>query len=256
MSARGPVRSEMGWFALIPGWLFQTASPQAGYVYGVLAGKYADREGVSFPSHKTLAEDLGVSPATIRRALKELEDIGAVVVQMRFREDGSRSSNEYVIAQAEPPCSPVSTPLLTSEQAPPAPVSRHEPDPMNQRKSRAAAPREKDEVWDAVEAACGPVTNAATRSKRGKAVKLIKESLPEGWTEGQAAKAIGYRVRRYRELYQGAVLTDVALANQWDALAPPQRRRQAVRPMVCTDCGVSPPYHAADCPQASKEKAA
>ncbi|MGO5022400.1 helix-turn-helix domain-containing protein [Lawsonibacter sp. LCP25S3_G6] len=59
-----------------------------------------DRSAVSgscWPGVKTIARDLGLSRSTVRRALKELERSGWVQRQARYRENGSRTSNLYIL---------------------------------------------------------------------------------------------------------------------------------------------------------------
>lgn len=90
-------------FALVPEWLLDApVSAQAIRLYAVL-GTYADTQGRSFPSRKTLAKRMQVkSRDTVDRALKELTDLGAVTVTSRMDEAGDQTSNEYVIRRAGP----------------------------------------------------------------------------------------------------------------------------------------------------------
>ena len=57
----------------------------------------ANGYGTSFPSHKTIACDLGMSVSTVKRALGDLEAAGCVVKQARWRENRGRSSNLYTV---------------------------------------------------------------------------------------------------------------------------------------------------------------
>jgi len=62
----------------------------------ILLANYADEDGVSFPSHRTLAREAECSVATVERALDRLRVNGLVVISPRF--DGRRqTSNEYVL---------------------------------------------------------------------------------------------------------------------------------------------------------------
>jgi len=65
-------------FAVIPEWvLYADISAHAVRLYGVLR-RYADREGKAHPSRATLAERIHVSVPTVKRAMAELVEIGAV----------------------------------------------------------------------------------------------------------------------------------------------------------------------------------
>ena len=46
---------------------------------------------------KTIARDLHLSPRTVQRALNDLEHAGYIRRENRYRENGSRTSNLYVI---------------------------------------------------------------------------------------------------------------------------------------------------------------
>jgi hypothetical protein len=61
---------------------------------------------------------MGWSIAMVRRVLQELKAIQAIVVWQVFTDNGRQSSNSYQLNFAPPPCSPVSTPLLTREHPP------------------------------------------------------------------------------------------------------------------------------------------
>jgi hypothetical protein len=84
-------------------------SAQAKALYGVIAS-YADLDDrTAFPSRATLAADLGLGTATsvdggrrsISRWVSELERAGVLRVEYRSRKDGSRSSNLYVLLDAD-----------------------------------------------------------------------------------------------------------------------------------------------------------
>lgn len=53
--------------------------------------------GFCWPGVKTIASDLGLSRSTVKRALKELENTRWIQKQLRYRENGSSTSNLYTI---------------------------------------------------------------------------------------------------------------------------------------------------------------
>ncbi|MDL2273640.1 helix-turn-helix domain-containing protein [Oscillospiraceae bacterium OttesenSCG-928-G22] len=57
----------------------------------------ADRDGSSFPSHKTIAADLHISVSTVKRALADLECARCVEKTPRFQQRGGRRSNLYKV---------------------------------------------------------------------------------------------------------------------------------------------------------------
>lgn len=97
------ITSDIGEWAMVPAWVRKALTgPRidgtALAVFCVLAEK-ADRQGDrrDFRSVKTIAEDLGVDPGTVRRALTKLREIGAVDWEQRQRPDGSKSTNDYTL---------------------------------------------------------------------------------------------------------------------------------------------------------------
>lgn len=52
----------------------------------------ADKNGECWPSVKTIAGDIKLSPATVRRAVKDLRKAGLLTTAQRYREKGGKSS--------------------------------------------------------------------------------------------------------------------------------------------------------------------
>ncbi|MDR3278314.1 MAG: helix-turn-helix domain-containing protein [Oscillospiraceae bacterium] len=57
----------------------------------------ADRDGGSFPAHRTIAAELRLSVSTVKRALADLQRVGCVVKTPRHRERGGQTSNLYKV---------------------------------------------------------------------------------------------------------------------------------------------------------------
>jgi hypothetical protein len=94
----GAVKSDIGRYAIIPEWLLVSgASPRAIQLFAILACRYADREGVAWPSRKRLAEDMRASVDTVDRAIDELIELGALSINLRMREDRGQASNLYTL---------------------------------------------------------------------------------------------------------------------------------------------------------------
>ena len=52
----------------------------------------ANKNGECWPSVKTIAGDIKLSPATVRRAIKDLRKVGLIETKQQYRENGDKSS--------------------------------------------------------------------------------------------------------------------------------------------------------------------
>lgn len=52
----------------------------------------ANKNGECWPSVKTIAGDIKLSPATVRRAIKDLRKVGLIETKQQYRENGGKSS--------------------------------------------------------------------------------------------------------------------------------------------------------------------
>lgn len=57
----------------------------------------SDTEGTCWPGIKIISKDLKISRSTVQRALRELEQSGWIAKSPRYRENGSSTSNLYMI---------------------------------------------------------------------------------------------------------------------------------------------------------------
>jgi DNA-binding MarR family transcriptional regulator len=81
-------------FAVVPEFVITAdITAQAVRVYAMLARR-ANDEGATYPSHKSLADDTRCSVPTVKRAIRELEQIGALERLVRPA-DGRQTSNDY-----------------------------------------------------------------------------------------------------------------------------------------------------------------
>lgn len=71
-------------------------------VYLYLAER-ANEDGECWPALPTIAKELKLSEATVRRAIKDLKKIGAVVTMPRYRKNGGTSSLCYKLQPKKPP---------------------------------------------------------------------------------------------------------------------------------------------------------
>jgi hypothetical protein len=89
-------------FAVVPEWVIDAEISDCAYrLYSVLL-RYGQTSGQRMPARATLAGRLHkTSKDTVDRALKELEGIGAVVVERR-RRDGRNLTNRYLLMSTPP----------------------------------------------------------------------------------------------------------------------------------------------------------
>ena len=60
-----------------------------------------DSEGACWPGVRTIAKELNLSPRTVQRALRDLERLGLIQSQPRYRENGSCTSNRYLLKKVQ-----------------------------------------------------------------------------------------------------------------------------------------------------------
>jgi hypothetical protein len=100
-------------------------------VYCAIKRHLNQKTGDCFPSYGTIARKIGIDRGTVIRYVKKLKALGLLSPQLRFKEDGSPTSNQYnfdkgsgttqppVVAQDNPPSSsapPEQSPLPNKKQ--------------------------------------------------------------------------------------------------------------------------------------------
>jgi len=90
---------EKGWF-LIPNDFLNGYAKNVGWqgqlVYMALS-RHADKKGMSFPSIKHLAKELGVSEWSIEKGITSLKEFNIIKVEMRTKTSKGRGSNLYYL---------------------------------------------------------------------------------------------------------------------------------------------------------------
>ena len=89
-------------FAIVPEWVLDAAiSDAAVRLYAVLL-RFGQTSGARMPARSTLARRMHKkSTDTVDRAMRELVELGAVVVQHRF-DGGQRLTNKYLVRTSRP----------------------------------------------------------------------------------------------------------------------------------------------------------
>ena len=208
------VTSDVGPWSITPEWVLDAEiSDRAVRLYGLL-GRYADDSGSSFASRKKLAERLRCSVASLDRAVIELSSIQALEVDERKRENGSQTSNLYVLRMS----SPVRRGVITSEEG--GVIMGEDPKNENQEEREellAATPRKRNEIWDALSEIFGEPATRTAQTGRGKVCSSLTAA-------GATPDEIFKRAKRWALHFDHATLTDHALEKHWHTLPLKPRR--------------------------------
>ena len=111
-------------------WAWSVVLPATAKLVLVALADSADELGACWPSHSALAAKCNVSDRTVRRALIELQAKQLVLVEPRFKTNGSRTSNRYRLAVDTPGDKLSGAPAIhgrgkvTDDQGPRTPLPR------------------------------------------------------------------------------------------------------------------------------------
>ena len=123
------VSTDIGRWAMVPLWLVKRLTAEqngtAALTTFIALHQWIDRDKECHPSVASIAEVAGTSEATVRRGLRLLEDIGAVVTQARWSEDGDRTSNRYLLRYVDQSTREETSPQI--RQDPPSQIRQDPP---------------------------------------------------------------------------------------------------------------------------------
>lgn len=95
--------TDVGPFAMIPRWFLRKGpSDRAVRLMATMLAEFGGATKNMWPSKKTLGEMMGVSEATVERAIKELREMQVLHVVQRLRPNGSSTSNAYYFTLRDP----------------------------------------------------------------------------------------------------------------------------------------------------------
>lgn len=192
------------YFSIIPEWLTNSeVSDNAFRVYSVLC-RYADKiDGSCWPSIKSIGQKCGKSPSTVKRALKELEKIGAIVIDPRYNDDG-QTSNLYTI---------IYNPAFKNEKGQ-AKIEQggvsnmdYKPKSINQSQSS-----ERYKIYSALAIALD--YEPKTKTEISGFNKVVKDIYTAGGTPDEVAD----RVKIYKTKWKDITLTPFAISKNWTLL--------------------------------------
>lgn len=195
-------------------WAFKQPIENAGAKFVLVAlANFADESGHCFPSQTRLARETGLGVRTVRRHIQWLEDNGWIEKARRRRNDGSWSSDSFMLITQRPnrPEAKVTEgqkehPPAAKNDTPAANLADHEPslEPSEEPSctKRASYPDDFEAFWK-------EYPSAPNQSKKDalKAWKKAKRQAP--------AEQILVGVRAYRELLRKNPDRPVAHASTW-----------------------------------------
>jgi hypothetical protein len=220
--------TDTGPFAIVPEWVLDSEiSDRAVRLYAILS-RYADSDGWSWPSRKTLATRIGRSVDALDRAVRELVDYGMLTVVARYDDAGDRTSNGYTIARMNPaamrPGSRSSaatgsrTDAATGSRSSAA-LMRASVNESQLNETALAMPdadRPRDVVWETMLEVCGIDPDKITKSSRG-AYNRAARDLREA---GADRTSIVEHAFVFRRRWPQVSLTPTALARRWPECDP------------------------------------
>lgn len=123
-------------FAVIPNWLARDPSvtPNAKAMFAIL-GSHTGRDGTWQMPMRQLAEEMGASPATARRAVQELQSLGVLDVHVSEDPEEAMKGNHYRVRMYLPAADPLPTvgaPPYHPWEAPPTTSERGEEEPLEE----------------------------------------------------------------------------------------------------------------------------
>lgn len=207
---------------------------------------YADEENSCFPSYATLATYTGYERRSVVRIIGRLAERGLISVVERKRDNGSRTSNRYVLAagraqvqtRKRKPAPQVqdsdqgSLPLVTEG---PQGSDRGSPPESSSLKNNSTpngvevARRRRAELFDMLVHVCRYDASKLTRNERGRLNAAVKQLYEvEAHPDEVRLRSIEYRAR-----YQTMVLTPQALVSNWSSLA----KEKPTSAQSCPQCG-------------------
>lgn len=221
------------YFAVVPEWLiYSNVSAQAVRVYCVLA-RHADKDTTkSFPSHNRIAKLIGVSNSTVRNALKELIELGAVVVEHRYdKETGHQKSNNYYL---------INSPLEYLQYFNMGvAIDNHHPrqdsnDITKVNKTKVNNDEQTKQLRKNLRRVCndlfGKPSNTNAQGKRGMAIKLLIESQA-------TVEELILRAELYRSKWPQMTFSANAVASNWDNLGNLKEQHKEPVKHDCNDKG-------------------
>lgn len=193
------------------GWAFRQKglAPTRKFVLVALADRCNKDTLRCDPTVSRLAEDTGLGERAVRQALTDLCGAGLLARHRPRKKDGSYGHYRYSFPQlavrvAALPAAPGAGSPAAGDAA--KPEVNLEPEEL-----LAAAPRKRNEIWDALTHMFGEPTTPSAVKLRGKVTQELKSAQA-------TADEILARGKRWPLHFDNATLTETALMKHWDRL--------------------------------------
>ena len=194
------------YFSIVPEWLIESnVSGNALRVYSALY-RFADKDdGTCWPSIATIGTKCNKSSSSIKRAIKELKDIGAIEVKERYLEDKGQTSNLYILKLN--PAFKSDTPPHTKYEQGGSSDMTHKPKPFNQSHTYKQD-SDKGKIYLAL---CEHLWTPKTKNEISAFNKVAKDLSEIDVT----SEEIKERVFIYKKKWPKITLTPFALSKNW-----------------------------------------
>lgn len=203
--------SEYPLFSIVPEWLIESKVSDNGLrVYATLC-RFADKiDGSCWPSINTIAKRCHKSPSSVKRAIKELKDIGAIEVKARYLEDhAGQTSNLYIIKFNPAYTKSDTTPHIKDEMGG---SSNMEYELKSSNQSHIINTKtNKNEVYKAL---CDHLFQPKTKNEISGFNKVAKDLSEINATYDDVKN----RIEIYRKKWANMTLTPFALSKNWTLL--------------------------------------
>jgi len=216
------------YFSIVPEWLIESnVSDNALRVYTALY-RYADKDnGTCWPSIATIGKKCNKSTSSVKRALKELKQIGAIEIQERYEEDKGQTSNLYILKmnpafKIEPP------PQTKSEQGGSSNMT-HKPKSFNH-SHNYKVDSDKGKVYLAL---CDNLYTPKTKNEISAFNKVAKDLSEIDATPDE----IKQRVYIYKTKWKNITLTPFALSKNWTLLGEMYEENKPPKERNCNEEG-------------------
>lgn len=178
----------------------------------VLADRHNKDTGKCCPSISMIAKDTLLSESSVKRSVRALESLGLLKRETRKRSDRSNTTNQYVLN--------ITGTITACHPATGAPLEPEVEPEEDQDLAKPAAPRERNPVWDALQAVTGfEPTTRSEASDFGKTVSELRAVIPKNATPEQIEQAMRARRRQFERRFPGAEFTHRVLRSKWGELA-------------------------------------
>lgn len=209
------------YFSIIPEWLIEAnVSDSAIRVYSALC-RFADKDnGSCFPSHMTIGKKCNKSVSAVKRALKELENVGAITIEPRFIDDKGQTSNLYTVKY-------ISTKNelggQVNNELDPSSNSDYKLESINDSHTiKQLEKKEKSKIRMTLLEHLG--YKPATQSEKNNFNKTVKELFEANATPDDIVD----RINIYKKEWNKVVLTHEALRNNWSKLGEMADKNRSV----------------------------